>query len=93
MSRGNYLKDRRRILAEGFRLSEFLTLCIREDVRLRKVRQKSEIAMTFEVTEEDWPKLRRLAGNRWRLTVLERRGAVPLFYRLLSRKSIFAGLA
>lgn len=77
---------------EGFDRQKLLSTCMAQGILLKDIRFEEELSMTLRVTREDFPRLKKAAGNRYRITVLSEKGFRPFFLRMFVRRSTVAGL-
>ncbi len=79
------------IHVEGFDIHKLLSLCLKEGIELREIKILSNFEFTADVIGSDWPRLSRLAGSRYRLSITKEKGLKPLAQKLLSNRSLIAG--
>ena len=79
------------IHVEGFEIHKLLSQCLKEGIELRNIKILSNFAFTADVRGSDRPLLIRLAGSRYRLSIIKEKGVKPLTLKLLSKRSLIAG--
>ncbi len=82
-----------RFRAEGFDIHKLLSLCLKENIELQKISIRSSLEFTGEVRSRDWAALLRVAGSRYRITMIKEKGLTPTARRILKRGSTVAGIA
>ena len=63
---------------EGTDNAGFFNRCIRNGIALRNIRWHSQLESYFESEGGDTERIRKAAGNSYRLTVVGERGMVPV---------------
>lgn len=81
------------IRVEGFQLEKLISLCLKHNIPLRNFRMRSDMEMTFAIDWAYYEQLLRLEKNRHQITVIDQRGIVPPFKRILKKKSILIEVA
>ena len=66
--------DEKRVLVEGFELQKLVNRCLKAEILLRRIKMKGDLAMEVSVKSENWTAFQKIAGSKYRLTVLERKG-------------------
>lgn len=89
----NFIRHWVRVRLQGFKPERILTQAMERGTALREIRYKDETEVFFSVAEGDYPMLKKLAGSRYRLTVIREGGVRPAVKRLWSRKLAAAGVA
>lgn len=89
----NFIRHWVKVRLQGFKPEQILTQAIERGAALREIRYKDETEVYFRVAEEDLSMLKKLAGSRYRLTVVREGGVRPQVRKLLGRKLAAAGVA
>lgn len=89
--RSGFSRHYRKIKIEGLDLGGLLNKCIGNDVDMRNLRWKNPLESTVEVKDEDFDRLRRIAGHSYQMTVLEEGGAIPVFKRMKANIAAVTG--
>lgn len=89
----NFIRHWVRIRLQGFKPERILTQAIERGAALRDIRYRDETEVYFSMAEEDFSMLKKLAGSRYKLTVVREGGVRPSVKKLLARKLAAAGLA
>ena len=89
----NFIRHWVKVRLQGFKPERIMTQAIERGAALREIRYKDETEVFFRVAAEDLSLLKKLAGSRYKLTVLREGGLRPSAKKLLSRKLAALGLA
>ena len=89
----NFIRHWVKVRLQGFKPERIMTQAIERGATLREIRYKDETEVFFRVAAEDLSLLKKLAGSRYKLTVLREGGLRPSAKKLLSRKLAALGLA
>ena len=89
----NFIRHWVKVRLQGFKPERIMTQAIERGAALREIRYKDETEVFFCVAAEDLSLLKKLAGSRYKLTVLREGGLRPSAKKLLSRKLAALGLA
>lgn len=73
-----FLRHSRKMRIEGTDNTGFFNRCIRGGITLRNIRWHSPLESSFESEGGDTERIRKAAGNSYRLTVVGERGMVPV---------------
>ena len=76
--RFGFLRHSRKMKIEGTDNAGFFNRCIRNGIALRNIRWHSPLESYFESEGGDKERIRKAAGNSYRLTVVDERGMVPV---------------
>ena len=80
------------IRVEGFDLQKLLSLCLEEGIPLWNIRILGDLEITMALEATDWQRFLKVAGNRYRVTIISEKGLKPLLRRILSKKSTLVGV-
>ncbi|MDD2215461.1 MAG: sporulation protein YqfD [Eubacteriales bacterium] len=80
------------IRVEGFDLQKLLSLCLEEGIPLWNIRILGDLEITMGLEAADWQRFLKVAGNRYRVTIISEKGLKPLLRRILSKKSTLIGV-
>ncbi|MCI8630819.1 MAG: hypothetical protein HFG67_00925 [Firmicutes bacterium] len=84
---------RRKIRVEGFGLHRLITECIAKGIVLQNIRFISDIEAVMSISAEDYPRLKKLAKSKYRITVSSEEGWLPFIHGLKMRKAALLGLS
>lgn len=84
--------DEKRVLVEGFELQKLVNRCLKAEILLRRIKMKGDLAMEVSVKSENWTAFQKIAGSKYRLTVLEERGLRFRWNQISRRKSTLVGI-
>lgn len=89
----NFIRHWVRVRLQGFKPERILTQALNRGAFLRDIRYRDETEVFFCVAEEDFRMLKKLAGSRYKMTVIEEGGMRPAASRLWAGKMAAVGLA
>ena len=88
----NFIRHWVKVRLQGFKPERILSQAMEQGAGLREIQYKDETEVYFRVAEEDYTMLKKLAGSRYKLTVVREGGVLPSVKKLLARKLAAAGL-
>ena len=88
----NFYSDRVKIRIEGFQIAKLVDAASRSGILLRHVQMRSETEACGELAAADLKKLKKIAGARYRITPLMRRGAACRTRGILRRPVLVIGI-
>lgn len=91
MKRFGFLRHSRKIRIEGIDNVGFFNRCIRNNIPLKNIRWHDALESSFESEGEDAERIRKLAGNSYRLTVINESGIIPMFRSVKKNTATVAG--
>lgn len=77
MKKYGFLRHRRKIKIEGINLPNIINKCIKDNIMLKELQYRDQLESTAEVKDEDFEKLKKLAGHSYRMTTIGEKGIVP----------------
>lgn len=90
--RSSFVKHSMKLLVEGFQQQKLLSECVKSGIILRNISIHNEIEMTMVLLQRDYGRFLKLAGNRYKVTILNERGYRPVAKKIFSKKSTIVGL-
>ena len=75
------------IKIEGFNLSKLVSNLMNKKIQMRDVINLSDTEMIFTVKASDFRKMKRIAGMKYRISIIDESGYVPFFRGLRLRKA------
>lgn len=76
------MRHHRKIKIEGTNLPKILNKCIDSNIMLKDLQYKDQTESTVEIKDEDYERLKKLAGHSYRLSGLSEAGLVPFVKRM-----------
>lgn len=93
-SRGSsFIRHQVRVKLEGFKPEKLISQAMAKRITIRQISYKDETEVCFTVTDDGYQTLRKMAGSKYRLTVLQERGTVPAAKGLKKKKMMIVGVA
>ena len=89
----NFIRHRLRIRLEGFRPERLLSEALERGIVMRQICRIDETQVLLYVSESGFRQLKKMAGSRYRLTMIREDGAEPLLSRLRRSRLMLAGIA
>lgn len=90
-NQSSFLEHYLLIRIEGFKQQELLTECIKKNICLRNINVHSNIDLTLKVKSDDFARIKGIAKNKYRITVLREGGYIPFLSAILSNKARICG--
>ena len=81
-----------RVEIEGFRVEKLISKAIAEGIVFRHIRCISDTCMELTLTAEDFGYFRRLAGSRFRITLIDEGGVRPAMTSFIRNRLLICGL-
>lgn len=88
----SFTEHYRKIKIEGFQLDKLLDRCLRERIQLRGITFAGNLELTLYVSARDFRRLKKLAGSRYRITVLKEGGGRHWIQTIRKRKITVLGI-
>lgn len=88
----SFTEHYRKIKIEGFQPDKLVDRCIRDRIRLRGITFVSNLELTLFVSDRDFKKLKKMAGNRYKITILGNGGCRYWLGFLRNRKITILGM-
>lgn len=76
------MRHHRKIRIEGTDLPGIVNKCIRNGILLKNLRYRDQLESTVEVKDEDYDRLKKLAGHSYRMTAISEGGIIPLLFKI-----------
>lgn len=89
----SFIRHQVRIRLEGFKPEKLISRAMAKGITIKQINYKDETEVCFTVTHEGYQSLRKMAGSKYRLTVLQERGTAPIAKGLRTKKMMIAGIA
>lgn len=89
--RGSFLEHYVRVFVEGFEQQKLLSACLKSGIVVRDIKIYSDIEMSLTMMNYDYQQFVKLAKNKYRISVTHENGYVPIFRKIISRKSTILG--
>ncbi len=89
----NYIRHWVRIKLEGVRVERLLTLAVKDEMIIRNIRYKDETEVYLNLSFKDYKQLKKLAGYKFKITILSEGGTCYRFNKFTKRKLLFIGVA
>lgn len=89
----NFIRHRIRVRLDGFKPERLISQAMARGIGIRNITYKDETQVVFSVSSSGLKQMKKLAGSRYRFTVLKEGGAVPAVRKLRRRKMTIAGFA
>ena len=84
----SFTEHYRKIKIEGFQLDKLLDRCLRERIQLRGITFAGNLELTLYVSARDFRRLKKLAGSRYRITVLKEGGGRHWIQTIRKRRCV-----
>lgn len=78
------MRHHRKIRIEGTDLPKIVNKCIRNGILLKDLRYKDQLESTVEVKDDDYRRLKKIAGHSYRMTTISEGGAIPFLNKIKS---------
>ena len=88
----SFLAHRKTIRIEGFEINRFISVCMRQHIRLKSIKYIDDTAIEVLIRAADLDRLRQAAGSRYRITVVSSRGYEPVLKYIWRRKTTIVGI-
>ena len=86
-----FFLDSTEILVEGFGNEDVLNAAAYGNIPVKNVKVRDDTSVCLTVRTSDVPLLKEILGNRYYMEITGRRGLLPYFRRMASRKGLLAG--
>ena len=84
MRKSGFSKHHRKIKIEGTDLPGIVNKCIRNGILLKDLRYRNELESTADLKDDDYDRLKKLAGHSYRMTTIDEGGIIPFFRKIKS---------
>lgn len=88
----NFTRHWVRVRLQGFKTERLISRAMEKGITLRRICYRDETEVYLSVAEEDFREMKKMAGSRYRLTVIGEGGYRPAWRRLVSAKAAIAGV-
>ncbi|MBR6799043.1 MAG: sporulation protein YqfD [Firmicutes bacterium] len=78
------MRHHRKIRIEGTDLPGIVNKCIRNGILLKDLRYKNQLESTVEVKDDDYHRLKKIAGHSYRMTTISEGGTIPFLNKIKS---------
>ena len=78
------MRHHRKIRIEGMDLPGIVNKCIRNGILLKDLRYKDQLESTVEVKDDDYHRLKNIAGHSYRMTTISEGGTIPFLNKIKS---------
>lgn len=87
------IKNKITVKIEGFKLEKLISTCAGEKIYFKNLISKEDMEINATIDYSDLKKLKKLAKNNYRITVIKEDGPKTIVKGLLSKKSMLVGVA
>ena len=88
----NFIRHWVRVKIEGFRPERLISQAMSEGIPIRRICRKDETEVVVSVAESGFRQMKKMAGSKYKLTVVEEGGVKPFWGRIKRVKMTIAGL-
>lgn len=78
------MRHHRKIRIEGTDLPGIVNKCIRNGILLKDLRYEDQLESTVEVKDDDYHRLKKIAGHSYRMTTISEGGTIPFLNKIKS---------
>lgn len=82
-----------KVRIEGFGLHKVISEMLSKRIEMHNILYVSDTEVVLFIKVDDFQKVKRICGNKYRVTVLNEKGIAPFFRSLRLRKATISGLA
>lgn len=93
LKRSSFSAHKCRIKIEGFEIDRLIAVCVEKKIPLQEIQFINSLEARMTVSQDGLHRIRRLAKNQYRITVLSQAGYWYALSLLIGKKALIAGLA